>query len=477
MTAGMYEQLVAGCSAPSRGGRIETRDATISTSELLDRIDACARLLEQTRHRFIGVEASDPVAFLVGMYACSKAGRVCVPVSAKDPVRTDFINSTLALDLIVDGLEARRQPRDADEQAKATGDFDPEVVARSTVLLFTSGTTSNASKGVFMSGEGIAFICQRMNEAMGVDHTAREYVLAGIDHAFGFGRCHSVLSAGGQVILPNTLELRELIGQFEARGCNGLAVVPSLLSVMLDQFGDLSVEPFPSLAYVQTGAMRFSADHRRKMASSARIRTYLHYGLTEAMRATFLDMQRHPDKLHSEGRPFQGVELSIQDANGQILPSGATGEVCLRGASLALGYTDGERWRRVMRDGWFHTGDIGHVDADGFLVYEGRSADAMNINGNLIYPDDVEARLKSLFGNTPFTVFGLADPRGIKDDLLYIAYEGPDGLVTHADCVSHLRQLGFGATPDGLVAVAQLPRNRTGKVQRFLLRQQVKLAG
>jgi long-chain acyl-CoA synthetase len=467
----VYLQLVAGSNTPSGGGAIETRDGLLGFSEIRERIDACCSLLTQSDHKFIGIDARDPVSFLIGFYACSKIGRICVPLNQEDEIRSRFISDILELDLIISAGRVQFQSRDSSAQNAVIGSFDSAIVARSTVLLFTSGTTSPSSKGVFMAGSGISFTCQRMNEVMGINHTAREYILARIDHAFGFGRCHSVLMAGGTIFLPNTLDLRELVAQFEQRSCNGLAAIPSLLSIVLDRFEDLSEGPFASLRYVQTGAMRFARKYRQILARNSAVRGYLHYGLTEVMRATFLDLNNFPDKIHTEGKPFAGVNLAIMNSQAQILGQQQTGEICLRGESLALGYTDKTRWADAMRDGWFHTGDLGQIDRDGFLIFEGRSVDAMNINGNLVYPDDVEERLRPFFGKTQFSVFGAPDEAGVKDDLMYIAYEGTEGSITGADCAQWLQQSGFGILPESIIAVDKLPRNKTGKVQRYVLRQ------
>ena len=88
MSDKIYEQFLAGCSAPTGGGSIETRNTVLTAHDIRNRVEACHREIAETSHPFIGADSSDPAAFLIALYACSKSGRICVHHgrAKKDPV-------------------------------------------------------------------------------------------------------------------------------------------------------------------------------------------------------------------------------------------------------------------------------------------------------------------------------------------------------------------------------------------------------
>lgn len=96
------------------------------------------------------------------------------------------------------------------------------------------------------------------------------------------------------------------------------------------------------------------------------------------------------------GAPLTGVELSIRDPSGRTLPAGETGEVCVRGGNIMVGY-----WRQpeatatALRDGWYHTGDAGYLDADGYLFLMDRVKDMIVTGGENVYSTEVENALAS----------------------------------------------------------------------------------
>lgn len=483
----LYRALSESALAHADAVALKTVDASVTYRELMTLIDQCAGVLQSrgiAPGDRVGLTALKRPDFLVWCYACFRCGAVAVPVQGEDrekalsmlseanvsylllppdvPFPTDG-TSRAALELIAVDLPSA--------QAEAPGEVQDHPVAQ---ILFTSGTTSSLRKGVLMGHAGIDSTAKFMNKAMGVDGSIREIVVAPLDHAFGFGRCHAVLVAGGTLcVLDGKFNFQTLRDNFQDWDCNALSVVPSVLATMVRSHEPTLRLMAPRVRWLQTGAMKFERQFRERLLEllpDAGI--FLHYGLTEAMRCTFVELRSERDKLHTEGRPADGVEMSVIDSEGSELGPNRQGEIRIRGRNLALGYIDETAWRSRFRDGWYHTGDIGALDDDGYLVFAGRNDDIINSNGFLVHPNEIEKALEPLLGAQEYCILGVQDPAGIRDKLIVLCTL-PDSTVTLADVRSHLVGREAHLQPHKIVTVDSFPRTETGKIMRTALADSV----
>lgn len=433
------------------------RGRSYSYAEFFERIEDYASHFQQQGVRVgdrIGIPAGHRVDYLAAVYACSRIGAVAVPFAPQDRQRAEGALQAAGVRLV-----AEHEPE--------RGARSVEGITEAAMVIFTSGTTSEGRKGVILGQAGISGTASFMNRAMRVDQSIRECVFAPLDHAFAFGRCHAVLSIGGTLLLENESGGFEQFFSSLAEA-NALSTVPSILATLLRISRRRLELAGGGVRWIQTGAMRFDLSFREGLCDvfpAARI--FLHYGLSEAMRVTFLDVHNEAHKRHTEGRPAEGVEIAILDEEGKPLPAGTEGRIAVRGRNLALGYIDAAAWQKVCRDGWFVTADRGKLDEDGYLVFSGRADDVINANGHIVHPDEIESRLHRLLRNRAFSVVGVPDPRGIKDKVIVLAVEG-DAPSVEAIAAA------MGNVPDFMiprivVAVDRLPTTATGKVIRAKL--------
>lgn len=443
----------------------------LTYGQLLAQIDALANKLLQdgiTQGNRIGIHSTSNVDLLLAYYACMAIGAVPVPIPFKDEDRIAGAVETANIHYKIDGaLELATLP----QLALASVTEWPEAI-----VIFTSGTTSNKLKGVRLSHAGISSICAFMNEQMEVDSSIIECVYASIDHAYGFGRCHSVLSIGGTLVLPKAIKgFVNLFSLLNKHQCNALSIAPSMLSSVLqvakEHLNDLSEK----IKWIQTGAMKFDPYFRENLVSTLpNTRIFLHYGLSEAMRVTFFELNKHFDKAHTEGQPSRGVEMEIWDDQNVSLPANSQGTIAIKGTNLCLGYLDDKLWQQNLVDGWFKTSDQGYLDDDGYLVFGGRADDVINCNGALVHPDEIESKLVNLITANAFSAVGVPDPKKLKDTLAVICIEG-ESSVKLRDIVNHLTKTDSGLVPNQVIHVELLPRTRSGKINRNELIQQIKL--
>lgn len=204
------------------------------------------------------------------------------------------------------------------------------------------------------------------------------------------------------------------------------------------------------------------------------------YGLTETLEATFLTSDDHvmngtalqQRRLHSAGREAVGAEVRIIDDDGADLPAGEIGEILVRSRSVIPGYwkLPGET-ENVIRNGWFHTGDMGYLDEDRYLFVVDRKKDMVVSGGVNIYTKEIESVLYTHPAVLEAAVFGLADEQW--GEIVCAAVVLKPGMDLNADMLIDLcraRLAGF-KKPRRVFFVDELPKNPSGKILKRELRQ------
>jgi long-chain acyl-CoA synthetase len=197
------------------------------------------------------------------------------------------------------------------------------------------------------------------------------------------------------------------------------------------------------------------------------------YGLSEASPVVSKNPLRGVRKPGSIGLPIPNVEMSVQDDQGHQLGPDAVGEICVRGGNVMLGYwNQPEESAKVLRNGWLLTGDIGYRDADGYYYITDRKKDMLLVNGNNVYPREIEEVIYEFPGVKEAAVIGVPDARRGERPLAYVAVVEGHRINT-TDLIRFLRQrLADYKQPREIRLIDALPRNATGKILKTQLRQQ-----
>ena len=194
-----------------------------------------------------------------------------------------------------------------------------------------------------------------------------------------------------------------------------------------------------------------------------------HYGQSETGPLTILKPCETEAHAGTVGRPAEGVELRIVDADGNPVPTGTVGELVTRGPYLMEGYFgDEEETARYFRDGWGWTGDLGRTDEDGYVTLVGRSREIIISGGFNIHPSEVETALATHPAVQDCTVFGVPDERWGEAPVAYVVPAtdvSADELIAH--CTDRLARY---KRPREIVFVDTIPRTPSGKVQKPHLR-------
>lgn len=339
-------------------------------------------------------------------------------------------------------------------------------------ILYTSGTTG-APKGVALSHGNLAANAGSIIDYLQLGPGDSTVSVLPFHYAYGASVLHTHLAVGARVVLEDNLVFPHLITEALARErATGFPGVPSTFALLLER-GRLDQYDLSPLRYLtQAGGPMTPALTRRVREAFPRARLFVMYGQTEASaRLTRLEPERLGDKLGSVGTPIAGVEIQVRRADGSRAAAGESGEVWARGDNVMAGYWDNpEATAATVVEGWLRTGDLGHLDADGFLWLAGRRSDMIKTGAHRVHPQDVEEVIAELPGVREVAVTGVDDALLGQVVAAFLVRDGdaPDEMAVKAHC---RRRLAGYKIPKQVAFVSELPRTASGKIRRAALAQ------
>lgn len=343
-------------------------------------------------------------------------------------------------------------------------------------LIFTSGTTGQP-KGVMVTHEGLLHFAQVSAQSRALGPQDRSYAFVPMTHIFGLATVLlTSLHAGAQLVLRPHFDPAELLQALAHEGVSQLQGPPALFSRLLAHLEAHGIKhpAAPTLRYVYTGAGPLDLTLKQRVEAVFGQALHHGYGLSEyagSVHLTRLGEQR-PDT--SVGYQVDGAEVQVTDPNtGQPLPLGERGELWIRGRALMRGYfRDATATAAVMRPGgWYASGDLGELHADGALFVVGRLKEMIIRSGFNVYPAEVELALNTWPGVQRSAVLGRSVADGNEEVLAFVELQ-PGATLDEAALRSHLsQQLAPYKQPSRIVSVPELPTSHNGKVLKRQLLQ------
>lgn len=337
-------------------------------------------------------------------------------------------------------------------------------------LIYTSGTTGDP-KGVMLSHQNILANTESIIEYL--ELTASDSVLNVLPFNYSYGNSvlHTHLAVGASLVIENSLMYpKKVLERMSSERVTGFSGVPSTFALFLNRVC-LKDYNLNSLRYMtQAGGSMPPAHIARITQELPNIKFIVMYGQTEASaRLTFLPPDRLKEKPGSCGIAIPGVELKICTKDGQIAPTGKTGEIRARGENIMLGYwKNSQATARTLVDGWLCTGDLAHRDEEGYIFIDGRSTDMIKSGAHRISPQEIEEVISELETVIEVGVVGVPDELlGQIVKAVIVAGENLEKREVQRYCKMHLAQYKM---PRQIVFTKNLPKTASGKIQRHLLR-------
>jgi long-chain acyl-CoA synthetase len=335
-------------------------------------------------------------------------------------------------------------------------------------LMYTGGTTGR-SKGVALSHENLSNAGASSRARSHVRGVTRGQTSLPLSHAFGLlvtvGTMH--VPEPTTSVLQRWFEPKSFLDLAVEHRIQTWAVVPSMLAMMLAY--PLDTMDLGDLRFVFSGAAPLSPAVREEFQRKVPSVTVVEgYGCTETGGIVSGTPPLEP-RPGTVGKAVPNVEVRIVGVDGSDLPVGQDGEIVVRGPNVMTGYWGGE----PLKDGWFHTGDVGRIDADGYLTIVDRMKDLIIRGGYNVYPRDVEDALLDHPAVSMAAVVGRPDPR-LGEEVAAFVSLAEGAAVSEADLIEFAKgRLAAHKYPRTVTIVPQIPLTSVGKLDRKRLRATV----
>ncbi len=336
-------------------------------------------------------------------------------------------------------------------------------------IIYTSGSTGKP-KGVMLSHRNIVSNTLAICRYLEITADDIQMVVLPFFYVMGKSLLNTHIAVGGTVVLNNKFAFpAAVLKEMVAERVTAFAGVPSTYAYLLHR------SPLPELRE-QLSSLRYCTQAGGHMARElkeglrrvlpAQTKIYIMYGATEASaRLSYLDPERYEDKMDSIGRPIPGVHFRIVSPTGEEVSPGETGELVAAGPNIMEGYwRDPEASERVLRENWYHTGDLAHRDKDGFYFVVGRKDDQLKSGGHRINPQEIEDALLESGLLVEAIVLGLPDPL-LGNRIVALAVPRMEHNKNPLIDYCHQRLPKF-KVPSEIRLVKNLPKNAAGKVDR-----------
>ena len=344
-------------------------------------------------------------------------------------------------------------------------------------IQFTSGTTGNP-KGATLTHHNVVNNARFIAQAM--DFTENDSLCIPVPLYHCFGMVLAVLacvSTGATMVFPG--ESFEPVATLQAvseERCTALHGVPTMFIAELDhpRFAEFD------LSRLRTGIMAGSPcpieTMKRVIAEMHLSEITIAYGMTETSPVSFQSSTTDPleRRVSTVGRIQPMLEAKVVDADGNVVPVGEKGELLVRGYSVMQGYWGDEaRTREAVQGGWMHTGDLATIDAEGYCNIVGRAKDMLIRGGENVYPREIEEFLFRHPKVQSVQVFGVPDAKYGEEICAWIVPK-PGQTCTEDEIRDFCRdQIAHYKVPRYIRLVQDMPMTITGKVQKFVMREQM----
>lgn len=446
----------------------------------------------------VALASGNSIAFLQTYYACAKAGLVCVPVNLgwRPHEVTHVLNDSGARLLLVeaglvdvitpsledapgvretiviggadDGFGALDAHDDAAEPEHVIGDRAPLT------YLYTSGTTA-APKGVV--GNHAAIYLESMTMAIEGQFWADDRFAAMLPmfHTAQLNcHCTTAIMVGASLHVLRGFDPEVLLGLIEDAGLTQIFGLPMMYRAMVDH-PTIGARDLSTLRRALYAMAPMPQDLLERCLDVFDCGFYLLFGQTEMSPTVTIFRPEHQlSHPGAAGTPVVNVQVEIMGPDGRLLPRGETGEIVYRGPHTMTEYLgNATATEAAFAFGWFHSGDVGHLDDDGLLWFTDRHKDVIKSGGENVASIEVE---KALYAAAPeiaeVVVVGL--PHDHWSEAITAFVVPADGAPVEPDRIRAAMREHLDAykIPKAIVVVDVLPRTSTGKVQKHLLREQ-----
>jgi acyl-CoA synthetase (AMP-forming)/AMP-acid ligase II len=398
----------------------------------------------------------------------SDAKLVFVTPDQEERLKTALANVSREVRVVVADVDAEEFLAQDGEKT----DLAPVGEEDDALMMYTSGTTGKP-KGVVLTNRSVVSGGQFVSEAHQL--TAQDRVMACLPlyHINAqIVTATAPLVHGGSLVLPHRFGVSNYWTLVEKYRCTWVNVVPTMISYLVNAADQNKVEADLSrVRFCRSASAPLPPSQHRAFEEKFKIGVIETMGLTETAAPCFTNpLDPAKRKIGSPGRAF-GNEAKIISADGKSLPAGETGEIMIRGANVMKCYYKNpeQTAESLTEDGWLHTGDLGHMDEDGFVYVTGRIKELIIKGGENIAPREIDEALLKHPAVLDAAAVGIPD-QNYGQEIMACVVLKEDASCTEEGLREFCgKELGRYKTPKFFHFIDELPRGPSGKVQRLKL--------
>jgi long-chain acyl-CoA synthetase len=466
------------------GRAVADGSGSLTNAEMLEAVQAVARRLRSSGigpGDVVAVKLTNRIEFVLLLFAAWRLGATVTPVNpslTEVEVARQVADSGARLLVVEDGGRSAGgvatleigDVNDAEPGPDPSPWADGAALA---LLIYTSGTTG-APKGVMLDHANLDAMAAMGREALEVGSNDRCLLILPLFHVNGIVVSVLIpLLAGASVVIAERFNPTTFFATIETERPTFFSAVPTIYSMLAALPDDVQPDT-SSVRFAVCGAAPASAELLARFENRFGFPLVEGYGLSEGTCASTINPVSGVRKAGTVGLPFPGQELRIVDPDGNEVARGEPGEVVVRGPNVMRGYLGRpEDTAAVIIDEWLHTGDIGKVDADGYLSLVGRSKEMIIRGGENIYPKEIEDVLAADPTVLEAAVVGVPDE--VWGEVVVAFVQARPGSTID---VKELKQrcaesLSGYKRPQTIHVLEALPKNAVGKLDKKSLRAEL----
>ncbi len=454
-------------------------DSELNNAQFADAVRRAAATLHAH-----GVSAGDVVAVMlpnnislvVSLFAAWRLGAAVTPINpALVAAEVAYQSSDAAATVLVTDHEAdfgvtALHPNELTAAAPTDMAAAPSDDGLA-LLIYTSGTTGRP-KGLMLDHSNLDAMCGMVIDAFRLTAADRSLLILPLFHVNGIVvSTLSPLLVGGSATIAGRFSPKTFFDRLQRCSATYFSAVPTIYTMLADLPAHVAPDT-SAVRFAVCGAAPASVELLDKFESRYGITIVEGYGLTEGTCASTINPLDGPRKAGTVGLPLPGLTIRIADADGEPVPDGEAGEVLIQGPNVMRGYLNRpDETARTIDDGWLHTGDIGRLDPDGYLVLVDRAKDMIIRGGENVYPKEIESVVYQLPEIAEAAVVGRSSGVYGEEPVLFVALNSGAAL-TAEQVLEHARQnLSKYKLPVEITILAALPKNAVGKLDKPSLRR------
>lgn len=352
-------------------------------------------------------------------------------------------------------------------------------------FFFTSGTTGRPKAAVLTHGQMSFVATNHLCDLMpGTGPRDSSLVVAPLSHGAGVHQLTQVAAGAKTILMPTErFDIAAAWRLVEEWRVTNMFTVPTILKMLVEHPAAAEYDHSSLRHVIYAGAPMYRADQKRALETLGPV-IVQYFGLGEVTgNITVLPAHEHSAddaaaRIGSCGYERTGMAISIQDEAGADLGPNETGEICVTGPAVFAGYYDNpDANAKAFRNGWFRTGDLGHLDAEGYLSITGRASDMYISGGSNVYPREIEEKILTHPKISEVAVLGVPDPVwGEVGIAVCVTVAGES--VGEAELGAFLDgKMSRYKLPKRFVFVGEMPKSAYGKITKKLVRQALEERG